>query len=180
MRNSLYILGSISDEDIEWIIQFGRRRIVPHGTVLIRQGVPVEDLFLILDGRFSVTDELAGGRELARLGSGEILGEMSFVDANPPSATVTAVDDGAVMGLSRRLLQERLNNNTSFAARFYYSLALFLSDRLRATSKLGNGSKAQRIDEQVLQDDELDPNVLDNVHLAGARFKHIVERLSQG
>ncbi len=87
MRKSLYILGPLHDQDIEWMLAFGRRQSVAQGEVLIRQGHPVEDLYLILDGAFIVTDERRGGQELASLASGEIVGEMSFIDANPPSAT---------------------------------------------------------------------------------------------
>jgi len=89
MRKALFLLGRLSDEDVEWMIAYGRQRTVRAGDVLIRQGEPVEDLFLVLHGSFRVWDERAE-RELARLTSGEIVGEMSFVDANPPSATVAA------------------------------------------------------------------------------------------
>ncbi len=179
MRKSLYILGQLSDEDVEWMITFGRRHPVNPGDVLIRQGLPVEDLYLILDGTFQVTDDRRGGQELARVGTGEIVGEMSFIDANPPSATVTAVEDGLVLALSRRLLQERLDQDTAFGARFYFALAVFLSDRLRSMEgKLHGGAEGAPPGEDALEEDELDPNVLDTVHLAGARFKHILDRLT--
>ena len=179
MRKSLYILGPLSDEDIEWMLAYGQRHPVGPGEVLIRQGHPVEDLYLTLEGTFRVTDDRRGGQELARLGSGEIVGEMSFIDANPPSATVTAVDNGLVLALSRKLLQQRLDLDTAFASRFYFALAVFLSDRLRATEArlLGEGAGAPSRDD-LADADELDPNVLDTVHLAGARFKHILDRLA--
>ena len=161
-------------------IAYGERRSVPAGGVIIHQGQPVEELYLILDGMFSVTDELGGGHELARLGSGEIVGEMSFVDANPPSATVTAVESSYVLAVPRHLLQQRLDRDANFAARFYRALAVFLSDRLRATvSRLGYGGDDQSLHDGLVEDDELDPNVLDTVHLAGTRFKYIVDRLNR-
>jgi CRP-like cAMP-binding protein len=126
-----------------------------------------------------VWDERAG-RELARLTSGEIVGEMSFVDANPPSATVAALDRGVVLALPRALLQQKLDRDTGFAARFYHALAAFLSDRLRATVARTNDATAKSLDEDVIADDELDPNVLDTVHRAGARFSQILTRLSPG
>jgi len=180
MRKSLYILGHLSDEDVEWMLTFGRRHPVKPGDKLILQGQPVEDLYLILEGTFSISDDRRGGQELARVGSGEIVGEMSFIDANPPSATVTAVEGGLVLALSRGLLQQRLDQDTAFGSRFYFALAVFLSDRLRATEArfFGGGEHAPH-GEEGLEEDELDPNVLDKVHLAGARFKHILDRLAQ-
>ena len=178
MRKALYILGQLNDLDVEWLIEAGQRRRVAKGAVLIRQGQPVQDLYLVLAGRLSVIDEKLGGRELARLGTGEIVGEMSFVDAQPPSATVQVVEDSVVLALSRTRLQQRLDQDAAFAARFYRALALFLSDRLRSTvSRLGYGAPATTIDDDKMQEDELDLNVLDNVHLAGARFDHILKRL---
>ena len=179
MRKSLYILGKLSDEDVEWMLAFGKRHPVSPGDVLIRQGLPVEDLYLILEGTFSVIDDRRGGHELARVGSGEIVGEMSFIDANPPSATVSAIEDGLVLALSRSLLQQRIEQDSAFGSRFYFALAVFLSDRLRATEdRLLRGGEHAPPDGDALQEDELDPNVLDTVHLAGARFKHILDRLT--
>ena len=179
MRKSLYILGQLTDEDIEWMLSFGKRHSISPGDVLIRQGHQVEDLYLILEGTFKVIDEQRGGHELARVGGGEIVGEMSFIDANPPSATVTAVEDGLVLALSRNLLQQRLEQDTAFGSRFYYALAVFLSDRLRATeARLSRGQDYAPHDEDTIEEDELDPNVLDKVHLAGARFKHMLDRLT--
>ena len=50
MRKALYILGQLSDEDIDWMIRYGRREPVPSGTVLIRQGQPIQDLLRIITG----------------------------------------------------------------------------------------------------------------------------------
>ena len=179
MRKSLYILGQVNDADVEWMIAFGERRTVQPGEVIIRQGQPVEDLYLTVEGTFTVIDERAGGQELARLDSGEIVGEMSFIDANPPSATVTSVHGGVVLALPRTVLQQKLDDDAAFAARFYRAIAAFLSDRLRATvTRLGYGEGEQTLDESLTEEDELDASVLDTVHLAGERFKLIVERLS--
>ena len=48
---------------------------------LVEQGVPVDALIFVLDGEVSVT--VKGIGEVARLGVGEILGEMPFVDRKP-------------------------------------------------------------------------------------------------
>jgi CRP-like cAMP-binding protein len=179
MRKALFLLGRLTDQDVEWLVTCGRPRSVRAGDVLIHQGRPVEDLFLILRGTFRVSDERAG-RELARLTSGEIVGEMSFVDANPPSATVAALGPGTVLALPRGLLQQKLDEDSGFAARFYRALAAFLSDRLRAAAAASvPAPAAPGLDPSVVQDDELDPNVLDTIHRAGTRFSQILTRLSR-
>lgn len=177
LKKALFILGQLTDLDVEWLIGNGRRENVAAGSVVIQQGAPVASLYLILAGSFSVVDE-GLGQELARLGTGEVVGEMSFIDAAPPSATVRAQEDGTVLALPKPILERKLAEDDAFAARFYRSIAMFLSDRLRASvNRLGYGKAVSGIDESVMQVDEMDLNLLDSVHLAGARFDHILKRL---
>ncbi|MBR9813719.1 cyclic nucleotide-binding domain-containing protein [bacterium] len=179
MRKALYVLGELEDADLEWMIANGDRREVAQGTRLINQGEALDSMFILLRGRFSVTDQNLGDRELAVLQSGEIVGEMSFVEARPPTATVTATEPGLVLGLPLGELQAKLETDTGMAARFYRALAVFLSDRMRATVRtLGYGDAKVTVDEDGVQDDELDLNVLDKVHLAGERFDQMLKRLS--
>ena len=180
MRKALYILGQLTDLDIDWLIDVGQRQTVSGGTTLIQQGQSISSVYLTLDGLFSVVDETQGGEEVARLGSGEILGEMSFIDTNPPVASVRALRESHILAIPRLVLQQKLEQDTAFAARFYRALAIFLSDRLRATMRrLGYGSPEDHIEEGILQEDELDPSVLGQVHQAGNRFEHILKRLAQ-
>ena len=176
MGNALFILGELSDRDVEWMIAAGRREQVAAGTVLIREGEPVETVYAVLEGTLSVSVVAQGDRQVARLGRGEIVGEMSFVDARPPSATVKALDDALVLAIPRPQLAAKLQDEPGFSARFYRAIALFLSHRLREMNCLPFlGSEPQSA--VVLDDaDELDRNVLDNVHLAGMRFERVRKR----
>jgi len=127
----------------------------------------------VLEGEMLIQSDK--GVELARVGAGEILGEMSLVDSRPPSASVTVAQDSYVLALEKKVLQNKLDTDNGFAARFYRAIAIFLSERMRGTIKnLGYGNDA---DEAVADPDELDSNVLDNVHLAGARFDRMLQTL---
>jgi len=164
MRKILYIFGQLTDNDVTWLARFGRRLRVPAGAVLIEQGVPVETLYIVLQGELQVTQRDAT-RVIARLSAGEVVGEMSFIDARPPSATVSAATDSVVYAISKARLQHELETNAPFAARFYKAVATFLSDRVRQT--LGSEPNP----------DELDANVLDNLDRAGARFDSLGRQL---
>jgi hypothetical protein len=94
------------------------------------------------------------------------------VDSRPPSASVQATEQSVVLAIPRIVLENKLNNDVHFAARFYRALAVFLSSRLRSTvGQLGYG----RIDAEL--DDEVEPDTLDNLSLAGARFDWLQRRL---
>lgn len=178
MRKVLYILGQLADEDIEWMLSTGTRELVSSGVPLIREGQTVDAVYIVLDGALSVIIQANQGQEVARLGAGEIIGEISFVDSRPPSATVVAAQESVVFKLSRTYLSERLERDPAFAARFYRALAVFLADRLRNTTSLLGYKANQALDENLEYEGELDLNVLDNVHLAGARFDRMLKRLS--
>lgn len=179
MRKILFILSELSDGDVEWMLRKGAKESHPQGTVLIREGKPLSVLYVLLDGQLAVTLGGEGGTEVARLKSGEILGELSFLDSRPPSATVTALSEVSVLSIPRKALSTKLEQDSGFAARFYRALGIFLASRLRKTQKtLGYGEKGI-LDDDVEHGDELDPEVLDQVALAGARFDWMMRRLRE-
>ncbi|MBD0336979.1 MAG: cyclic nucleotide-binding domain-containing protein [Cyanobacteria bacterium Co-bin13] len=135
MRNSLLLLGELSDEDVEWLRQSGERVSISAGGVLIQEGQPITALYLLLDGTLEVRTGTLGQpeqqRTVAHLATGEVIGEMSFVDHRPPSATVIAETDIIVLAVSQEQLLERADTDLAFGKRFYRGLAFCLSNRLR-------------------------------------------------
>lgn len=177
MRKVLYVLGQLDDSDIEWLTAAGRKRRLPDASILIREGEPIDNIYLLLDGHLRVDVEGVG--RVAELGVGEIVGEISFVDSAPPSATVTTDGQAMVLEVSRSDLADRLARDDGFGHRFYKALALFLADRLRNTvSRLGYGDTGT-LDSDDVMADELDESLLDSVSLAGDRFEQMIKRLQR-
>ncbi len=137
-------------------------------------------MFIVLDGSFAVTLKALKNREIARIGSGEMLGEMSCIDSRPPSATVTASNDSRVLEISNAELMKQLRSDQGFAARFYRAMSVFLSDRLRGTMAFMGYGESAALQEDKEYAGEIDPSVLDNLSLAGARFETILHRLRGG
>jgi CRP/FNR family cyclic AMP-dependent transcriptional regulator len=177
MRKALFFLGVLNDSDLEWMIAAGTKQQLNPGEVLIEEGKFATSLYLVLDGVFSVIARTTGQREVARLRSGEIVGEMSYVDSRPPSATVQAAEPSSVLAIPRQILDGRLQLDVAFAARFYRAIAVLLSDRLRSTVGLLGYGPGQTLQDQASYADEIDTAVLDNISLAGARFDLLLRRL---
>ncbi len=176
MRRVLYILGLLNDDDIDWLLSAGERTDVPAGETIIEQGQPVNFVFLVIAGQFRV---VTGHEEtqLASLMQGEIVGEISLLDSRPPTATVTADTDSQVLRIPHRALLARLESNDAFAGRFYKALAVFLAQRLRQTvATFGYGAN-ERLSEDIETAEEIDPELLESITLAGKRFNWILERL---
>jgi CRP/FNR family cyclic AMP-dependent transcriptional regulator len=175
MRKVLYIFGLLTDADVEWIARTGARRRVMDRELLIQEGEPVEWVIFLLQGEFLVSAQGIG--EIARLGAGEIVGEMSFVDSAPPSATVTAVGEGLALFLDKQALSRKLETDVGFGCRFYRALAVFLADRLRGTvRRMGYGDVVD-LESQAIAKDELDLAILDTVSMAGDRFDRMLKML---
>ena len=181
MRKVLFLFGQLNDDDIEWLLAAGTKRYVPAGGTLIQQGVPVDAVFILLEGKLSVWLKVRKSpeREIARLSAGEIVGEMSFVDARPPSATVRALEDSTVFAISKPRLTSKLAADQGFAARFYRALAIYLSTTVRERHQALGGSGTGEVAEENEDEEagELDLNVLDGVYLAGERFDRMVKRV---
>ncbi len=177
MRKVLFLLGNLSDRDVDWLGSIGRVRNVPAGEVLIRQGNPIQEIFLLLDGQLAVRVGAKAEVELARLYPGEIAGELSFLDSRPPNATVVAVEPSRILALGRLELNRKLGLDEAFAARFYRGLGVFLASRLRQrVGRMGFGAP----DAPEAEDpDELDPELLDQTTLAAARFDQLLARFRQ-
>jgi len=173
MRKVLFIFGELTDSDVEWLSKAGERVHVDSGTLLIPLGSRVDHLYIVLDGQLVVKS--AAGTPLARLESGEIIGEMSLVDPAPTAVSVEVLSPATLFRIPDQKLREQLAVDFAFAARFYRAICVFLADRMRAaTQRLGYGD--------VLPDErgELNESVLDSVHLAGARFDRMLKKLAAG
>lgn len=177
MRKALLFLGILNDSDIDWIVAAASRQEVSEGETLIYEGKAVDSVYLVLDGQLAVTVKALGGREVARLRCGEVVGEMSFVDSRPPSATVRAVEKRRVLAIPRNRLKTKLTQDNAFSARFHRAIAVFLSDRLRETMGVLSHGPVQSLDEASSYADEISTEMLDNLSLAGARFDLLQRRL---
>jgi CRP/FNR family cyclic AMP-dependent transcriptional regulator len=80
-----------------------RRRSIPEGTTLILAEEPGEAAYLIERGAMKVSLTQADGSEviLGLRGPGEVVGEMSLLDRQARSATVTALEPCSVLWVDR-------------------------------------------------------------------------------
>ena len=173
MRKVLFIFSELTDGDVEWLAQAGDRVHFEPGNVLIPLGARVDNLYFVLDGRLAI--KTRAGDSLALLESGEIVGEMSLVDPAPTAVSVEVVTSATLLRISDARVREKLASDLGFASRFYRALCVFMADRMRQTTqRFGYGEAT----DDAHAKDELNDELLDNVHLAGARFDRMLKRLA--
>jgi hypothetical protein len=98
---------------------------------------------------------------------------MSLVDLAPTAVAAEVVADSTPFASPMGSCAKSFSD-PGFASRFYRALCVFLADRLRHnTLRMGYGGA---FDQHAK--DELNDDLLDNVHLAGARFDRMLKRLA--
>ena len=173
MRKVLFIFSVLSDTDVEWLGRAGERIQLDPGTEVVPLGARIDHLYFVLDGQLAVITP--SGERLRLLESGEVIGEMSLVDPAPTGVSVSAVTEATLLRIPDAVLRDKLASDMGFAARFYRALCVFLADRMRhTTQRLGYGNAP----DDPHARDELNEDLLDNVHLAGARFERMLKRLA--
>ncbi len=87
-------LGSLLQDEIEALVAVGAVRRFRTGNFLFTEGDRSEHVAVIRSGRVKVASYTAEGRELllAVRGPGDLLGELSALDAQPRSASVGAIE----------------------------------------------------------------------------------------
>jgi CRP/FNR family cyclic AMP-dependent transcriptional regulator len=173
MRKVLFIFSVLSDSDVEWLAQAGERLHVGPGMVLVPLASRIDFIYFVLDGRLVVRTRQ---REVLNiLESGEVIGEMSLVDPAPTTVSVEVETEATLLRIPDSVVRDKLASDLGFAARFYRALCLFMAERMRnTTQRLGYGP----VTEDKRARGELNEELLDHAHLAGARFERMLKRLA--
>ncbi len=187
LRKVLLVFAELYDSDLDWMVRVGVPCPLSATTLLIEEGKALDAIYILLDGTLAVviSAQVNGqqvSKEVARLATGEILGEMSFVEAQMASATVKAVENCLVWALPRTELAAKLRQDQPFAARFYRAIAVVLAERLQdRLTRHGYGklsyTQDQPLADELEYEDEIDLQTLAHVSLAGARFDWLLRRV---
>jgi extracellular factor (EF) 3-hydroxypalmitic acid methyl ester biosynthesis protein len=129
---SVEMLQFLTAEDRRLLLEQARHLLFARGEVILAEGSRTQAIFLVLRGFVRVErSHLGQGIAIARRGPG-VFGDISFVDGGAVSASVIAdVDDVEVAVIDGALINSLLMSVPGLATRFYQSLAMTLSERLR-------------------------------------------------
>ena len=92
------ILGALSQSQLKQLANWAKVVAYDKGEAIVHRGDKGDGVYLILDGAAEVR---RGAKKIARLGEGQIFGEMSLFDDLPRSADVVAVEPSKMVVLQK-------------------------------------------------------------------------------
>ena len=122
------LFSSCSQRDLQAIAKVIKDVDHPAGTVIAREGEPGVGLFIMSEGTAEVT---IGGKKKIMLGPGDFFGEIALLDGGPRTATVTAVTDVKLLGLTEWVFRGLMQQYPGIAVKTLQAMA----DRLRRATK---------------------------------------------
>lgn len=144
MERTLLRLNKDDIRKLHGKIQLGR---VKAGQTIVREGAGTFGLFIVREGNVLVQRNLNSYVvTVATLGKDDMFGESAFIspEPRPASASVVAADDTDLLVLTPKRLQPLFDEDPGLFARFFESIALMLSRRLRAYNEQTTGTTRDR------------------------------------
>jgi len=124
------LFSDLPEGELARLLAAGARSFLPSGTVLLKEGTPGDQFFVILEGELEVTRN-EGGRTLVLdvQGAGGFLSEMSLLEDRPRSASARATRDSTVLALEPEQFGDLLRRCPGVAL----SMLKIVMSRLRST-----------------------------------------------
>ncbi|NEP34039.1 cyclic nucleotide-binding domain-containing protein [Moorena sp. SIO3B2] len=141
------LLSGLDNSDIDWLVSVSEIEQVNTGQVLKQGDKSIKTLYLIIEGNLKIslpqgTDNLLHQaftlleksnvleQELISVTTGELIGEDLLFQSELPSSKVIAESSSRLLAIPQKELQEKLEKDLAFSARFYKAIAISLSERL--------------------------------------------------
>jgi CRP-like cAMP-binding protein len=138
LRTTKNRLAYLSQNDWALIIDKAKRVTFSKNQTLIQQGKQAKVVYLLAKGRVNID---VSRTRVAQIGPGEVCGEMAFLEDSLASATAIADEATEAYAIEWPALESLFELFPHLASRFYRSLAVNLSRRLREQISSRQGQK---------------------------------------
>jgi CRP/FNR family transcriptional regulator, cyclic AMP receptor protein len=141
----IFLFQDLEDREIKQVLARTRPRDFPADQVIINEGEPGESMFIMIEGEVEITKQLTlvldedtpKERVMIRLKAenGVYFGEMSLLENEARSATVTASTDCRLLELTQQDFLELTRQDAVMGVKLLLRLAQLLSRHLRKTNQ---------------------------------------------
>jgi hypothetical protein len=120
MLRRVGLFGVLTSKQLKLLATSAHEIILDPDSVVIEEGQPGDSFFVLVEGDLAVE---RAGRSIARLETGECFGEMSLLDDQPRSATVTTLTEARLLALDRPVFQQLVMGSPEIALALMAELA---------------------------------------------------------
>jgi CRP/FNR family transcriptional regulator, cyclic AMP receptor protein len=127
------VFAELRERELISLLHLLHLRTFAPGEIVFREGEPGLGLYVIYRGEIEISTSGRDGKgRVARIGPGEVFGEVSFLDGSGRSASASARTRTELIGFYRTELLQLLEREPSLASKILFALARQLGTRLRA------------------------------------------------
>lgn len=148
------LLRALDPEEFDELLPRLNRVCVTPGTLILRQGDPVDAVYFLIEGQARVLHDTAGTWQLrddtilAMLGPGDVFGELEVIGGSHSSSTVQAIGDCVVMQVGRDDFRALLKRSPALRQALIELDGARLVANIRATP--GDERRWTRLADQVM------------------------------
>jgi len=145
LLKKISLFQDLNDKEIKQVLQIALPRNFPTGSMIIREGEAGDSMFIMCEGEVEITkrlglvldEETPNERIIIRLKAeeGVCFGEMSLLENEPRSATVTALTECLLLEMGREDFMRLIRQNSDMGCKVLLRLAQLLSRYLRKTNQ---------------------------------------------
>lgn len=119
------LLAACGPDELDDLLSRSGLEFAAKKSVLMRQGDPGDSAVILVTGRARVDMVSSNGRAIVLdyLDAGTVIGEIALLDGGERTASVTMVEDGSVMRLSREACEDFITRNPMVALRMLQEMA---------------------------------------------------------
>ncbi len=127
------VFADLSDAECDAVGAVFKPMKVAAGGTLFKEGDPGAAMLLVVQGTLAVKVKTPAGTEenVRKVGPGDTLGELSFFDAKPRSATVTALENAGLFAFTREAMRTLRAEQPRVASAIYRGILKDITHRLR-------------------------------------------------
>ncbi|MCA9545209.1 MAG: cyclic nucleotide-binding domain-containing protein [Myxococcales bacterium] len=126
------LFASLTAEELGEFLRAVQPLALTQGELLFKAGEPGDAAYVIQEGEVEVTSR--GGRPIATLGPGQVIGELSLLDGAPRSATIRASTPTQLFRIDKQEFDYQRRNLRTPAYKIMRTMAMTLSGRIRETN----------------------------------------------
>ena len=120
-------------KQLEHVASIVTELTIPKGTNLMVEGEMIHEFVIIESGSASVR---RGGRKIASVGAGDVVGELAMILRRPRTATVTADSDLTVLVVDERAFNSLLDDVPGLARQLLHTVAERMADNAKPAQLL--------------------------------------------